>query len=210
MLKLSSIFFYFSKAFTFTVVPCQVTWAIMLLHRNLSSASCRSFAGRMLMLLLSMILSISMCLCLPRALLPSIFPVMLRCSILCFLVTCPKNFNCLLLISLSSVLPVFACCSTSMFVFLAVHGILSILRNTHISIASILSLAPLPKVQVSHPYVKVDHMYVRTAFNLIGMLICKLHSNTFIFKKLRFAMAILFFISVMHLPSAVISLLLVN
>ena len=43
------------------------------------------------------------CLGLPLDRLPSIFPVITKFSMFCCLITCPKNFNCLLLIVLISV-----------------------------------------------------------------------------------------------------------
>ena len=142
--------------FTFTVVPCHVTWAIMCLHRVLSSACCISWVGLQFQLLLAIILSTYVCLCLPRALLPSMVPVMLRCSILCFLIACPKNLSCRFLICFSNSLFVSACWSTLSFVLLAIHGTRIILRIIHISVASNLSLASLFNVHVSHPYVSVD------------------------------------------------------
>ena len=142
--------------FTFTEVPCQVTWAITSFHRPRFSARRMSSVGLHVMLLLVMILSMSLCRCLPLDLFPSIFPVILSSSILFFLTACPINLSCLFFNCLISSLSVSACCSTSWFDLFAVQGILSILRMVHISNASNLSRASLFSVHVSQPYVKVD------------------------------------------------------
>ena len=58
-------------------------------------------------------------------------------------------------------------------------------------------------VQVSHPYKSIDHTYVFKTFNLVENDIFLFLRMVLIFWKEAFAMAILFLISVLYLPSDV-------
>ena len=62
---------------------------------------------------------------------------------------------------------------------------------------------PAVIVQVSHPYKSIDHTYVFKTFNLVENDIFLFLRMALIFWKEAFAMAILFLISVLHLPSDV-------
>ena len=75
-------------------------------------------------------------LCLPFALVPSTIPSKKSLSRLRLLSSCLMYLNCLFLIVPRKVLDVFATCSTSWLVRLAVHGTLHILSKNYISAAS--------------------------------------------------------------------------
>ena len=101
---------------------------------------------------------------------------------------------------------VFALVSTSRFVILAVHGILSILRINHISAASSLSCMVRFIDHVSLPYSSVDHTYVFRNLSLEFMPIRSFVKRLLNLVKAFFAIAILFVISVLHLASEVMVL----
>ena len=95
--------------------------------------------------------STSLILGLPLPLLPSTLPVTQTLSSWFCLMTCPRNLSCLRLIVLISSLSAPARCNTTSLVILSVHGILSILLNSHISIASIFLSVCLLIFQDSQP-----------------------------------------------------------
>ena len=112
-------------------------------------------------------LLVNVILCLPRFFFPSIFPQSISFSSPFFLFMCPKNFICLSLIVLISVLLQPAIVSISLFVFLSFQDIFKILLRNHISAASSLLSVPLFNVQLSHPYSRIDHTYALRVLNLV-------------------------------------------
>ena len=127
-----------SNSFVYLLqVPClEQTLAIMALHSNLFSVNL------MRSLLLpncsahELRLSIKVVLCLPLLHLPSIFPVMDRCSKPLCRQICPKNFSCLFLIVLINDLSRLASLRTDSLDFFSVQDILIILLINHISTAA--------------------------------------------------------------------------
>ena len=83
---------------------------------------------------------------------PSIFPVNARFSKPSFLIKCPKNLICFVLISKISFMPVPALFKTSPFLTLSVQGILTIYLKNHISQLSKCFLISDVINQVSLPY----------------------------------------------------------
>lgn len=100
--------------------------------------------------------SINLVLCLPLALVLSVFPSRHFISNSSALSTWPRKCNCLfLLISFISSLLTPALLITSSFAILALHGILIILLSIHISIASSLFIMSFT-VHVSLPHNNLD------------------------------------------------------
>ena len=108
--------------------PCQVALEIMRCHNSLPSTSikisivinCHSHRA---------MLSKMFSLCLPLALIPSIFAVVTRCSKLCLLITGLINrAYCVLILSIRVAL-LLTSINTLSLVSLAVHGIFCILRK---------------------------------------------------------------------------------
>ena len=89
--------------------------------------------------------------CRPLLLLPSIFPVIPRCSRPSFLYTWPMNFICLVRTVFIRDLCVFAISSTSWFDRFSVHDILIIHLENQICTASYFFWMLLLIVQLSHP-----------------------------------------------------------
>lgn len=87
----------------------------------------------------------AMC-CFPLSLLPSIFPVSIRFSNHSFLIICLRNlYGHFLMLSISFIfISIFT--KTSSLLTRSVHGILSILLEKHISIASILHFIDRPSL----------------------------------------------------------------
>ena len=142
-------------------------------------------------------------LCLPLALLPSIFPRNTSFSKASCLSMCPKTFNCLFLTSAINSLLTPASSITLSFVILAVHGILSILLRNHISAASTRLLSSLFNVHASQPYNRTDQTKHFSILSLIFMLRFMFVRTFLMLLKLVFAIPILFLTSVPHLPSSV-------
>ena len=103
------------------------------------------------------ILLINVILCLPLALIAAIFPVIAKYSILSFLLTWPKSLICLTVIIFISSLLVSAFLNTFSLDTRSNHDIPSILLRNQISTASGRSCIALLIVQLSHPYISVDH-----------------------------------------------------
>ena len=92
-------------------------------------------------------------LCLPHLLLPSALPNITSFSIPLALIVCPKKVSACLAIMPSNEISGFISSKTDLFVLLAVHGILSIVRQHHSLNASIFLLSLFLIVQLSQPYI---------------------------------------------------------
>ena len=139
-------------------VPCRSTSAIMSVQVFLSFDACNTSHVVQETPIRLIILLINVILCLPLAHFPAIFPVIAKYSIFSFLLKLPKNLICLTVIIFISSLRVSAFLNTVSFDNRSNHDILSILLRNQISAASRRSCIALLIVQLSHPYISVDHM----------------------------------------------------
>ena len=157
---------------TYILTYCNaglMTLAIIARHPTRSSVILATSAILLSPPIRSNRLSMNFFLCLPRALFPSIFPIMQSYSMSFARITCPTNCICLFVTSFISHLLTPALLKASSFVTLAVHGIRSILLTHHISNASIFFIifflaaiqegGPHKTFHHSHSYVHV-HAYV--------------------------------------------------
>jgi len=119
--------------------------------------------------------------------------------------TCPIQFFCLLLIMLTSVRSSSTAFSTSSFVLCSVQLICRSLLQIHISNASSLLTSSFVIVHVSEPYNTTLHMSAFTIRIFKSSFSFPLN-NSPLLVNLSFPIAILRFISVMHLQSSVIRL----
>ena len=130
-------------------------WAIMDFHSSLSltfSNSATSWYLTPLSPIHSFKFAIQSDHFLPLLLFPSIFPVNARFSKPSFLIKCPRNLICFVLISKISFMPVPALFKTSSFLTLSVQRILIIHLKNHISQLSKCFLISDVTDQVSLPY----------------------------------------------------------
>ena len=133
--------------------------------------------------------------CLPLALFPSIMPIKQFFSMPPARRSCPRLANCLDLMIFMMDLLVPALLNSSSFVILSVHQILIILLMNHISAASILFFISPLIVQVSQPYISVDHTKHFRNLNLESHAMCVFVNIFLCFSNAVFAIPIRVFIS---------------